>query len=134
MTDVVLDASAILALIQREAGWEQVAPVIGQSIVCVINEAEVIGRLIQRGNSPDDAQGFVKELPYRLFDLDAGLARRAGSWWAVTKPQGLSLADRCCLALAEREGLPALTADASWTKISLDVEVRLIAGRRQHHR
>jgi ribonuclease VapC len=133
MTEVVLDASAVLALLQEESGSEQVASVISSSLMCVINEAEVIGRLIKGGQPPEQAISVVSRLSYRLVDLDASLARRAGSWWAVTKPQGLSLADRCCLALAERERLPALTADESWTRIALDVEVRLIGGRRQHH-
>jgi PIN domain nuclease of toxin-antitoxin system len=129
MAEVVLDASAILALLHSEPGAEQVAPLMEMALVSVINEAEVISRLIARGRRPEEALTIVKTLPYELVDLDRDLGRRAGAWWGVTKPQGLSLGDRCCLALAEREGLPALTADRSWSKIALGVEVRLIAGR-----
>ena len=131
MAEVVLDASAILALLRSEAGSEQVDAVIADSLVSVINEAEVIGKLIWRGQSPEQAVEVVRTLPYQLVDLDKGLCRRAGSWWGVTRPQGLSIADRCCLALAEREGLPALTTDSSWAKITLNVEVRLISDRRK---
>lgn len=131
MAEVVLDASAILALLRSEAGSEQVDAVIADSLVSVINEAEVIGKLIWRGQSPEQAVEVVRTLPYQLVDLDKGLCQRAGSWWGVTRPQGLSIADRCCLALAEREGLPALTADSSWAKITLDVEVRLISDRQK---
>lgn len=130
MTEAVLDASAILALLRGEPGSEQVAELIAEALVSVVNEAEVIGKLIARGQTPEQAREVVGTLPYKLADLDRELSRRAGSWWAVTKPQGLSLADRCCLALAERERLPAVTADTAWTKIDLDVEVRLISGRR----
>jgi PIN domain nuclease of toxin-antitoxin system len=126
MAEAVLDASAILALLRAEPGSEQVTEVIADALVSVINEAEVIGKLIWRGQTPAQARTVVRGLPYRLVDLDRDLCRRAGSWWAVTKPQGLSLADRCCLALAERENLPAITADRIWSKITLDVEVRLI--------
>ncbi len=129
MAEAVLDASAILALLRAEPGSEQVTEVIADALVSVINEAEVIGKLIWRGQTPAEAESVVRGLPYRLVDLDKELCRRAGSWWAVTKPQGLSLADRCCLALAEREKLPAVTADRNWSKIALDVEVRLISGR-----
>lgn len=129
MAEVVLDASAILAVLHSEPGAEQVAPLMEMALVSVINEAEVIGRLIGRGRSPEEAVKIVKALPYELVDLDRDLSRRAGAWSGVTKPQGLSLGDRCCLALAEREGLPALTADSSWSKITLGVEVRLIPGR-----
>lgn len=130
MAEVVLDASAILAMLRAEPGAEQVAEVIGEALVSVINEAEVIGKLIWRGQSPEQALQVVRSLPYKLVNLDSDLCRRAGSWWGVTKPQGLSLADRCCLALAQRERLPALTTDTGWTKIALKVDVRLISGRR----
>jgi ribonuclease VapC len=129
MAEAVLDASAILALLRAEPGSDQVTAVIAEALVSVINEAEVIGKLIWRGQTSEQALSTVRGLPYRLVDLDRDLCRRAGAWWGVTKPQGLSLADRCCLALAERERLPALTADGSWSKIALDVEVRLISGR-----
>jgi PIN domain nuclease of toxin-antitoxin system len=38
----------------------------------------------------------------------------------------LSLADRACLALAERERLPVLTADRHWGSLDLGIDVRLI--------
>ena len=129
MASFVLDASAILAMLRSEPGSEQVTEVVADALVLVVNEAEVIGKLIQRGQTPDEALEVVRSLPYRLIDLDRDLGRQAGAWWGVTKAQGLSIADRCCLALAEREKLPALTTDAAWAKTTLDVDVRLIRGR-----
>ncbi|MDP1833150.1 MAG: hypothetical protein Q8K67_13910 [Geothrix sp.] len=35
---------------------------------------------------------------------------------ALTRPLGLSLGDRCCLALAERERAAVLTVDRAWLK------------------
>jgi PIN domain nuclease of toxin-antitoxin system len=131
MAEVVLDASAILAMLRGEPGGEQVSAVIRRALVSVINEAEVIGKLIWRGQSPEQALNVVEALPYALVDLDEELCRRAGSWWAATRPQGLSLADRCCLALAEREQLPALTGDRAWVGVSIGVEIRLLSGRRK---
>ena len=126
MAEAVLDASAILALLRSEPGTELVTAAVSNALVSVVSEAEVIGKLIWRGQTPEQAQRIVRALPYRPVDLDRRLARRAGALWGVTKPQGLSLADRCCLALAEREGLPALTADARWADVSLDIDVRVI--------
>ena len=131
MAAVVLDASAVLALVRNEPGSEQVAEVIGRALVTVVNEAEVIGKLIWRGQTPEQAVAVVQGLPYEVVDVDRELCNQAGAWWGETKAQGLSLADRCCLALAQRERLPALTTDASWARISLPVDVRLISGRRK---
>jgi ribonuclease VapC len=124
-TEVVLDSSAVLAVIRIERGYEQVARVLARSLISVVNEAEVIGVLIQKGDSVAKALEAVRALPYKLVDLDQQLARRAGSLWRDFKPRGLSLGDRCCLALAEREGLPVITGDRRWTDISIGVEVRL---------
>lgn len=44
----------------------------------------------------------------------------------TTKTQGLSLADRACLALAERLDVPAVTADQEWAKADVGAEVQLI--------
>jgi len=125
MTEVVLDSSAIVAVVRSEPGAEAVAAVMAQSLVSVVNEAEVIGVLIRYGNSPERALSLVLDLPYRRVDLDTQLARRAGMLWRDLRPRGLSLGDRCCLALAEREKLPAVTADQRWADLPLDVEVRV---------
>ena len=52
--------------------------------------------------------------------------QRAAALWQSTRQFGLSLADRACLALAERLHLPALTADRSWSQLQVGVQVQLI--------
>lgn len=131
MAEVVLDASAILALLRSEPGTEEVERVIAEAVVSVVNELEVISKLIWRGQTPEQALDVVRGLPYRLVELDARQARRAGVLWQETRAQGLSLADRCCLALAERERLPAMTADTGWANVAIGVEIRVLAGRRR---
>ena len=64
--------------------------------------------------------------PTTLVAHDARLACRADELRPLTKHLGMSLADRACLALAERERLPVLTADRSWTSIDLAIGIRLI--------
>jgi PIN domain nuclease of toxin-antitoxin system len=58
--------------------------------------------------------------------FDGPMALRAGKLRAAARSRGLSLGDRACLALAQREGLPALTADRAWAGLDIGVEVRLI--------
>jgi len=125
MAEIVLDSSAILSVVNLERGGDSVASIMPRSLVSVANEAEVITVLIRGGKSPDHAIQFVADLPYRRVDLDTLLAQRAGALWRDVKPRGLSLGDRCCLALAERENLPVLTGDRRWADLSIGVEVRL---------
>ena len=131
MAEAVLDTSAILAVILAEPGAETIAAIMPQSLVSVANEAEVITVLVRNGSPPERALEAVLGLDYEAVDLDAGLARRAGTLWRKVKPRGLSLGDRCCLALAEREGLPALTADQRWADLELGIEVRLFRSSRK---
>lgn len=131
MAEAVLDSSAILAVLRSEPGVEQVIAAMARSLVSVVNEAEVVSKLIWRGDTPAQALQIVAALPYETVALDRYLADRAGALWPLTKRYGLSLGDRCCLALAERERLPVLTADTIWRDVDIGVEIRMITGRRR---
>jgi ribonuclease VapC len=131
MAEVVLDSSAILAVLLAEPGAEAIAAVMSRSLVSAANQAEVVTVLIRNGSQPEQALQFVQDLPYEIVDLDAGLAHRAGTLWHDVKSRGLSLGDRCCLALSEREKLPALTADQHWANLRLGIEIRVFRPLRQ---
>jgi ribonuclease VapC len=54
---------------------------------------------------------MLRPLPIRVVPVDAALSYGAGMLRPLTLPGGLSFSDRYCLALAKREGIPALTAE-----------------------
>lgn len=58
--------------------------------------------------------------------LTAADCIEVGKLRPVTKPQGLSLADRVCLVLAARLAVPALTSDQKWAEADIEAEVVLI--------
>jgi PIN domain nuclease of toxin-antitoxin system len=130
MTEVVLDASAVLALIQDEPGGPAIeARLNGARLdgarLSAVNLAEVAQRLGDQW--PDDLVAAVLgRFPCEVIGFDTPLALRAGLLRRVTGARGLSLGDRACLALAEREGLAVLTADRTWADLDLGVEVVLI--------
>jgi len=126
MTGCVLDASAVIAYIRREPGAEIVGPVLASSILSAVNAGEVVSRLIKLGTEPAGAVELVRQLDYEIVAVDAATGLRAGELIALTLSRGLSLGDRVCLALAEREGVPALTADRAWADLGLDIKVSLI--------
>lgn len=124
--EAVLDASAVLAFLQREPGAELVQQIMPRALLCTINVAEIVTKLIDRGLEAATVFEIVVGLPYRIVDFDTGLALDAGQLWQQTRSIGLSLGDRACLALAAREGLPAWTTDQAWTRGNLGIDVRLI--------
>ncbi len=90
---------------------------------------------LRRGGDPYVLRGAAaqgerlrEELPVVFVPVDEDLALQAALMASVTRPFGLSLGDRICLALARRTGLPALTADRSWLEVagSLGVTVEMV--------
>src|SRR5215831_8936775 len=126
MSSVVLDSSALLAFIHGEPGGEGVAEMIGEAVMSSVNHAEVVTKLVGRTGSLAAARAALGIAAIDVIDFDQSLAEEAGALVRHTRPAGLSLGDRACLALAAREGMPAVTADRIWATLKLDVEVRLI--------
>ena len=126
MTEWVLDASAALALILDEPGADRVATALTSAMISSVNVAEVVDRLIRGGGEPQHARQLVLALDCPIVSVDAELGFRAGMLSQATRSKGLSLGDRVCLALAERERVPALTADRAWLTLDLGVQVQLI--------
>jgi ribonuclease VapC len=126
MADVVLDASALLALINNERGADRVAAAVADAIMSTVNLAEVLSKLVEKGMSVADATLAVDLLAVRVVDFTRSLAEAAGVMVVRTRRHGLSLGDRACLALAAAHGLPALTADRSWRDMDVGVEIALI--------
>ena len=89
----------------------------------VANVAELVTVLARDGFAPDAAIALASRLPIELFDIDLDLALRAGAMVVHTRAFGLSLGDRFCLALAAREAVPAVTADAAWANVAAVVGV-----------
>ncbi|QAY78092.1 type II toxin-antitoxin system VapC family toxin [Sphingosinicella sp. BN140058] len=128
MSDLVLDASALLAMLQDERGGARVADAIAAARMSVVNHAEVVSHFIRLGMPPREVDAMLDPLPIFLVPADKGLSQMAGRLRAKTAEAGLSLGDRFCLALALRDGLPAWTADKAWRTIAeaTGVEVMLI--------
>lgn len=125
----IMDASALLALLLNEEGAELAVSAIEEGAqINSINLSEVAGRLILNGMPEDVVRGIIGELPLTIIPVDAELALLAALMLPVTRQFGLSLGDRFCLALASREGLPAITADRLWAEAGakLGIEIRLI--------
>lgn len=118
MSESVLDASALLALLRDEPGAAKVAEAIADARMSSVNYAEVVSHFIHVGMPADQIDAMLRPLPMTIVEADQALATIAGRLRAVTTEAGLSLGDRFCLALARRDGLPALTADKQWRTIA----------------
>jgi PIN domain nuclease of toxin-antitoxin system len=126
VAEVVLDASAILALLRREPGFERVAEVVGEARVSAVNLAEVGSFLVKAGQPVAEMRATLESLRLAVVDFDEEQAIEAARLRPLTMGIGLSLGDRACLALAGLRRLPAVTADRSWGTLKLGVDVTVI--------
>jgi len=123
----VLDASAVLALLNGEPGTDKLTPqLLSMAASSTVNLAEVQAKLVDRGVDPNDAWEAALAPIRDVMDFTADHARLAGSLIAQTRPLGLSLGDRACLALALSLKAPVYTTDRSWKNLNLTVRVHVI--------
>jgi len=124
--DIVIDASAALALLQGEPfGNFDPERVVG-AVISAVNFSEVLAKLISAGLSPQEADEATAALQFRVLPFDEDQARGAALLWKATRPTGLSLGDRACLALALSLKAAAATADGEWSKLDIGAEIIVI--------
>ena len=119
MASVVLDASAVLALVRDEPGADKVAPHIGRATISAVNLQEVIKELLLSGLDEPTTRELLDELRLDVRAHDTEAAYAAAALHAQTRQYGRGLGDRSCLALAVQLGVPALTADREWRKVKV---------------
>lgn len=126
MNEIVLDASALLALINREKGYEDVQASLSQAVMSTVNVSEVAAVLCNIGMPLDEIKPLIQDLLKKTIPFDEEQAFIAAGLRKETKAKGLSLGDRACLALAIDYQLPILTADKAWTEFESDLQITLI--------
>lgn len=123
----VLDASAVLAMLQEEPGGEVVQDLLGNAVISSVNWSEVIQKALDRQVEVNGLRQDLEALGLQVVPFTAPQAERTAFLRAITKHLGLSLGDRACLALAAELGLPAVTVDKIWRDLPIDdLEIRVV--------
>ena len=93
---IVLDASALLALLHRESGWEVVAQAAANdsATVSAVNYAEVVQKAAQHGLAAEDVDAALEALDVTVSPFGRLDARLAPS--SYRHRSNLSLGDRVC--------------------------------------
>lgn len=124
---IVLDASAVLALLGDERGASEVAARIAGALISTVNLAEVLQKAAQNGVRPRAVQELMEQVELGVVPFDDSMALAAAELWSTTKHKGLSLADRACLALAQAVTGVALTMDRAWAGLEIEgVDIHVV--------
>jgi ribonuclease VapC len=116
----VYDASALLAILNDEMGQEAVIAHLAsteEGLISAANWAEVASKLADRGESPEKIEIGLAAFGLEVVPLDAKLALAVGALRPVTRSIGLSLGDRCCIALAAVRGAEIITGERIWAQL-----------------
>lgn len=122
----VLDASALLALILDEPGADTVAGILSGALVSVLTIAEVLSAAARWGTDPASVLKQMERSSIEIVPLTLEQTLLAAQLLVPTRHLGLSLGDRCCLALAIQTQLPVYTADRVWAKLDLSIPIHLV--------
>jgi len=124
---VILDASALLALIQEEKGAEIIKPLLKFSVMSAINIAETLSVLQRTNISPQEGLALVSDIINTAIPFDMEQAQVVAELQPLVQAKGLSLADRACISLGIKLQLPIYTADKIWNELQLEnVIIKLI--------
>lgn len=122
----VLDASALLAYLQGEAGCEQVEAVLPEAVISSVNWAEVVQKSVAANVDVNGMREDLEALGLTISPFTPEDAETAGRLWQQTRQHGLSLGDRACLSLGIRLNIPVMTADQIWTALNLPITVHVV--------
>jgi PIN domain nuclease of toxin-antitoxin system len=126
MASAVFDSSVVLAHIGYKQGSDGIDELAVEALISAVNLAEVFTKLAERGLSASEADSIVYRYRFEVVPFDEEFARQTGALRPATKSLGLSLGDRACLALAQREHLPVLTADKNWARLNLGIAIKVV--------
>jgi PIN domain nuclease of toxin-antitoxin system len=119
----VLDSSAVLAVIFDEPGGEVVVDLLQGGLLSTVNQTEIHTKLLLDGRAANIAWNRVRNMGVEVCFFDDEQARIAAELIWETRPFGLSLGDRACLALAMQRKATVYTTDRIWKKLDLGIEI-----------
>lgn len=124
--NVVLDASAILAVLLDEPGAEIVIPVMRGSALSAVNASETFQRAADKGHQTQRVLALLQGLEIEVVPFTMNQAIAAADLRPATRAAGISLGDRACLALAAERRATVYTGDRRLAGVAVGLDLRLI--------
>ncbi|WP_414561866.1 MULTISPECIES: PIN domain-containing protein [unclassified Anabaena] len=126
MSEFVVDASAVLALLNQETGSEEILQLIDNAAISSINLSEVIAKLAEAGIPEEEIRQIILNLNLEVILFNEEQALKAGMLRPATKSIGLSFGNRACLALGVVLNQPVIITDRLWTNLNMGIEIRVV--------
>jgi len=125
VTSVVLDASAVIAVLNSEPGAELVLGVLAGSIISAVNYSEVLKKTIERCQAIRPVAALLQGYRVEIVPFDEALATTSAELYPQTKAHGCPLP----IAPVWRSGsaqLQGVYVRKRMGLVSLPIKVKLI--------
>ena len=126
MSDVVLDATALLALLLDQPGGRLVEERLPQAMISSVGLAEVAARLADRGMPVEEIRSVLDALGVEVVSFDAEMAYASAELGPTMRQAGISLGGRATLALGRSREAVVLTANRDWSALDVGVQVEVV--------
>ena len=123
---VVLDASALIALIQEENGSEIIKPLLKYAVMSSVNVAETLIALQKRGLLYQQSLILIQDIIGSIIPFNLKHVELVAQLQTLTQHKGLSLGDKACIALGIATSYPIYTADKIWAELELNCQIIVI--------
>jgi predicted nucleic acid-binding protein len=132
MRAAVLDSYALIAYLEREEGYEEVAKIFDECVakdrevfICVINWGEVIYHALRAGGEKTAtlAEDAMRAVPMQIVEANKELTLQAAHLKATNK---MSYADCFAAALAIKRKCELVTGDKEFKQVERDIKIRWI--------
>lgn len=133
MSNIVLDSSAVLAMILNEPGGDRVEVLLDRldagvrgtkAAISAVNWCEILTRLVRAGIPMSGERlssilNGVEVVPFGKPEADT-----AAEYSRLDT--SLSIGDRACIALAFERGAVTWTCDRAWTRMKLPIKLEML--------
>jgi PIN domain nuclease of toxin-antitoxin system len=123
---VVIDSSAVLAILKNERGGDQAVSLSRGALLSAVNLIEVRSKMMEAVSDVDRALSTLDRLEINVVPFTPHQGKMAADLWPIVKGKSVSLADRACIALAIDKNATLVTADRGWAKLGLSLDLSFI--------
>lgn len=114
---VLLDTSALIALLKKEPGFDKIEDIIANSAISSVNFSEFVAVLTRSGIQENEINEIITDIVPEIIPFCVDTSILAGKLAILSKDYGLSLGDRACIATGEFYKMEVYTSDKVWLKL-----------------
>lgn len=120
---IVLDSSAVLAVLLKEPGADRVEDAFEQGVISAASLAEILSKALQRGFDLQGAYERIIAFDLEVYPVDEAQAILAAEISKAPRQLDLSLGDRLCVALAMTLQTELLTGDTGMSMFDAGIPI-----------